>query len=460
VPRGFRVMDSQILIISMIMATALLGISSVWAIAYWRRYTYRVEENELRIEQGIVSRKRTFVPRDRIQAIDLVEGVLHRVFGVVAVRVQTASSQVSILAISRPAADDLRQSLVRDAEQAFPAVATALDASGAQPAIATRRLTVPRLLVAAATSGGIGIALPVVFSGMSVLNNAMRDVDLYDAIADAVGAASLVAVALVVLALAWVLSIAGTILAHRGFTIRRVDDNLLIERGLIERRRATVPIRRIQAIRIVEGALRQPFGYAMLRVESAGYGREAGESTVLFPFLRGDEVDGFLREFAPELAYQPALQPLPVRARRRYITRMTLMGLGVSAVVAAFLWPAGLLALALVPLAAGLGWLRYRDAGWAVVDGHAVLRYRNLARSTVIVPRYRIQSVDVAASWFQRRADLATLRVSVASGARGATFSLMHMERAVADSLFAWRGQSPRSTRSLPSSSSPLPSSS
>jgi putative membrane protein len=452
VQRGFRVMDPQVFILTTIMVLALLGLSSTWAVAFWRRYAYRVEDNELRIEQGIISRKRTFVPRDRIQAIDLVEGVLHRIFGVVAVRVQTASSEVSLLAISRESADELRRALTQERES-IP-VTDSVDDEQAEPATApaaTRHLPATRLLVAAATSGGIGIALPIIFSGMSILNNALRDVDLYDAIAEVAGAAPFVTVAAAVLALAWLLSIAGTVLAHAGFTIRRVQDNLLIERGLIERRRATVPLNRIQAVRIVEGTLRQPFGYAMLRVESAGYGREAGESTVLFPFLRRDEVPGFLRELVPEFAFEPELQPLPRRALRRYITRMLLMGLGISALVILLFYPAGLASLSLVPLAGVLGWLRYRDAGWAIVGGYAVLRYRNLARSTVIVPRFRIQSSDVAASWFQRRADLATLRVSVASGSRGATFSLMHLERAVAESLFAWRAHSPRSTRSTAS---------
>jgi putative membrane protein len=62
------------------------------------------------------------------------------------------------------------------------------------------------------------------------------------------------------------------VLAHAGFTLSREGDFLYVKRGLLERREATIPLARIQAVRISEGVLRQPFGLASLRVESAGYG--------------------------------------------------------------------------------------------------------------------------------------------------------------------------------------------
>jgi putative membrane protein len=444
-------------------AMALLVILSAgWGFLYWQRYTFQVIDNELILKQGIIFRKQRSIPRERIQAIDFVEGVMHRIFGLVAVRVQTAGGigpGFSLIGISRTDADALRAELslrpsqVREIADAGIAASDETDPDidaqqPVSPAVTTdepepiRRLSLPQLLVAAATSGSIGIALPIVASGVSLLNNMLPNVDLFELGTMLFGGVSWWSIALFVLIAAWVMSFFGTILAHTGFTIRRSDDNLLIERGLLEKRRATVPLNRIQAIRIIDGVLRQPFGYAMVKVESAGYGEEAGESSVLFPMIPRRDVPAFLEAVAPEFAWDTEeLEGPPRRAARRYITRMTVIGLVVSAIVVALFYPIGLWALAALPLFGLFGYLCYRDAGWALRNGTMVLRYRTLARSTAIIPKRRIQSSDVTQNILQRRASLGNIQATVASGISGATFTVMHLDKGIADQLFAWTGR-------------------
>jgi putative membrane protein len=456
--QGLEALSFGFLILLISVLTLLVVLSAGWGILYWQRYTFQVINNELHLRQGIVFRKQRTIPRERIQAIDFVEGVLHRVFGLVAVRVQTAGGSepgFSLIGISRSDAEALRRELslrpsqvheihesgIVSDEELDPDSPAALAQAGAEPA-PIRRLSFDQLLVAAATSGSIGIALPIVASAISLLNNAMPNIDLFEVGTMLFGGVSWWSIALFVLLAAWILSFFGTILAHAGFTIRRSDDNLLIERGLIEKRRATVPLNRIQAIRIVDGVLRQPFGYTMVRVESAGYGEDAGESSVIFPMLPRRELDAFLSQAVPEFAWHPPhFEQPPRRAIRRYITRMTIIGLFISALVVAIFYPFGLWALASLPFFAAFGYLCYRDAGWAISSGTLVLRYRTLARSTAIIPKRRIQSSDVTQNILQRRASLGNISTTVASGVSGATFSVMHLDKGIADQLFAWTGR-------------------
>lgn len=453
--RGLDAVSPGLLFLLIGAVMLLILISAGWGFLYWQRYTFQVIHNELHLRQGIIFRKQRTIPRERIQAIDFVEGVMHRIFGLVAVRVQTAGGNepgFSLIGISRSKAQELRDELslrpahVREvtetdltaAEELEPAEAAVQSAADAEPTL-LRKLPTTQLLVAAATSGGIGIALPIIASVMSLVNNAMPNDDLFELATSAFGGVSWWSIALFVLIAAWVLSVFGTILAHAGFTIRRSEDNLLIERGLIEKRRATVPLNRIQAIRVIDGVLRQPFGYAMIKVESAGYGEDASESSVIFPFLPRREVAAFLNEAVPEFAWDPPefARP-PRRAIRRYVTRMTLIGLVLSGIVAAIFYPLGLWALAAVPLFSAFGYLCYRDAGWAISNGTLVMRYRTLARSTAIIPKRRIQSSHVTQNILQRRGSLGNINATVASGVSGGTFSVIHLDKAVADQLFAW----------------------
>jgi len=238
------------------------------------------------------------------------------------------------------------------------------------------------------------------------------------------------------------LAIAGTVLAYAGFTLSREGDFLYIKRGLLERREATIPLARIQAVRISEGILRQPFGLASLRVESGGYGEDAGVSTTLFPLLPREEVHGLLLRTAPEFAVDPALTPLPRRALPRYLFRAMVPALIAGAAAAglslyAFESAVGLLGLFLVPVAAAHGWLRYRDAGWTLEEDRLVARSRSLARTTTIAPRRRLQSRGVVRSPFQRRLRLATFLAEVASGSGGAVVQVTDLDEGAAQSLAA-----------------------
>jgi putative membrane protein len=64
-----------------------------------------------------------------------------------------------------------------------------------------------------------------------------------------------------------------------------------------------------------------------------------------------------------------------------------------------------------------------------------VLRFRRLARTTVVAPRGRLQSRGYSVSPFQRRLRLATLKVEVASGSGGVAFRLADVDTEVAEGL-------------------------
>ncbi|MCA1687218.1 MAG: PH domain-containing protein, partial [Actinobacteria bacterium] len=179
-----------------------------------------------------------------------------------------------------------------------------------------------------------------------------------------------------------------------------------------------------------------------LRVESAGYGEASGVSTTLFPLLPRKDAEKLLLEAAPEFADAPVLEPLPARARRRYVFRSVVPVLILSVAVAlaaplAFDLAAWMFfaALLLVFPAALYGWLRYRDAGWAYRGDLLVVRSRLLARTTAIAPRRRLQSRDVIRSPFQRRVRLATFRAQVASGGGGAELQVTDIGSGDAETL-------------------------
>jgi len=427
------------------LAALLVVLSAVWGVLQWRATLYRVEGGAFHLKRGVLARSERSLPLERIQGVNTVQGVVQRLLGVVEVKVETAGGggepEVSLSALTRPEAERLREELTR-ARRGGAATGVGGEAEGAEEPVLLRRLTVRDLLVAGLTSGQIGVAASIVAGASQVVDDLLPG-DLFERLVvsyfgETPSLAPILLFAGAILVFAWLLSIAGTVLAHAGFTLSRSADGkyLHIRRGLLSRYETTVPVARIQALRLVEGTLRQPFGLAALRVESAGFAEEGGVSTVLFPLLPRREVAGLLRE-AASLFDAPLedLDPLPARARGRYAFRAALPTLLVIVPFSAFLFPWGLVSVLLAVPFALYGLVLHRSAGLGLHRDRLLVRFRRLARTTVVAPRRRLQSREYTVSPFQRRRKLATFGVRVASGSGGAGFDLTDVDLGVAREL-------------------------
>ena len=352
-------------------------------LAGWLTTRWSVGPETIRLRTGLLSRKEVDIPLGRVQAIDTVHGPVQRLFGVRGVHVQTAggSKQGEITLQAVGAADvELLRAAIRARRSDAPAAL-----AEAAP-LAERRLTRRRLLLAALTAGQLGVILPVLAVVPQVAEEMWSGQGIEQAGREGMrfvpeSAPEWILALLGLLLLAWLLSIAGAVFAFAGFTIARDEDRLRLRRGLLSQREATVPVARVQAVRVIEGLLRRPFGLVTVRAEVAGYAKEAAAAQTLFPLLRREEVEPFLAEVLPELADDiDGLAGAPRRAQRRYMLPLTAFWLAAGAaacllVPAAAPWPL----LAALP-AAALGSARFRAAGWRVRDGRVAVRFRRLAR--------------------------------------------------------------------------------
>ena len=416
-------------------AYLVLGVAaaSIAGFMRWRSTSYAVDEHGVHWQSGIVRKKQTTVPLDRIQGLDTVAGPVQRLFGVVAVHVQTAGGgakgEVVLDAVGAEAVELLREAVRGRRPEVVEDAPAGRD-------LAERRLSRRDGLIAALTAGQLGVILPVLAGGFQLFTNLFqneRGVEEASRLApDTLGGWELAIGALILAA--WAISVAGSLVAFAGFTVTRDGERLRIRRGLLQRTEVALPVRRVHAVRVVEGVLRRPFGLATLRVEVAGYAEEAAAARTLFPLLRSAEVEPFLAALLPELADDPInLEPPPARAARRYVLPKTVAGLVVGGGACVLFpaiapWP-----LLLAPLLAVDGWLDYRAAGWRLRDGRLAMRSRRLAWSTLLMPAARLQQHSIAQSPLQRRARLADLAVAVGKGGHA---QVRHLELPVAAELW------------------------
>ena len=397
----------------LLLAAAFAGVGVVMAMARWRATTYALTGDALTFRSGLFSPDETVVPRARIGSVDLVQGPVQRLLGVVELQVHVAGGgedpEIRLRAIGREEARDLQAALGHPAPPPAP------------PAF---RLSTGRLVVAALTGPQLGLLLPVVGAAGALVQPLLENGEgerLARRAADSPGSVALAAAT--VLALAAVLAIAGGVVAFAGFEVRVDGDRLRIRRGLLQRRAASLPLDRVHAVRLLESPLRQPFGLVSVRLETAGYRGQRAATRTLVPLASRREAERLLDGLVPVLGGEEdpaiALRRPPRRAARRYVLHSAAPGAVLAAVLVLVVpgaWPA---AVVLVAGAAGLGLLRFRDAGWRLDGRRITVRERRLGRSTLVARRARLQRHATSASPLQRRAGLAAFELAVGSGAEG-----------------------------------------
>lgn len=81
---------SSILIGWLVMFLILLAIGEIWVRLYYNGWLFEFDKNNLRLERGVIWKRYSNVPYDRIQNVDIHRGILARLLGFSSIYVQTA----------------------------------------------------------------------------------------------------------------------------------------------------------------------------------------------------------------------------------------------------------------------------------------------------------------------------------------------------------------------------------
>ncbi|MBS4206480.1 PH domain-containing protein [Bacillus sp. FJAT-50079] len=408
----------------------------------WVRYTYRVEDMELRIEHGLFIKKKRYIPFERIQSLDFSEGIFHRPFGLVKVKVETAGgakeSEAEMSAIKKEDALAIQQ-LINDAKanKNFTEELT-IDKENKETIL--YKITGRQLLFFASTSGRAGVIISAVVAFGSQFEGLIPFEKIFKGMGELIrtGYLLLTFIVFILFLFAWIISVIITYLKYNDFTLRKVEEDLVITRGLLEKRTTTIPIKKIQAVKITESPFRQPFGYASVAVEYAGSSVEEEKADgMLMPVVKKKAVAAMLQDALPDYVFDLDFTRVPKRAKRRFYLIKMVQALIVTVALSVWLWPYGLIASLLIALSWVIGVLQYRSAGWNITNNQLVIRYRDIQQQTVYMRKNRIQSIKCSVNWFQKRADLATVTTAVMSGGMS-SFSIKHVDANEAATMYEW----------------------
>ena len=426
---------------SQLMIAALLLVGVVVGVAKWWRFTYSFDGRAFAVDEGVFNRRHRTVPVERIQQVDVEAKLAHRLFGAVALRIDTgagsATAEVDLRAVSRDDADRLRRALLNRAGRGVapetretadtadtPGTET-VTASATAPVRQEAERPIVRLGTGLLALGGITGPEQLVMIGILVsLGQAVDDLPdtWFESLESPVIPTGPLVVGLgtALVVATWVgLAAVAAIVKYYDFALVCRDDAVHIRRGLFDKREASLALRRLQAIAIQQSAMRRAFKLLSVRFSSGGAAKGDGVtgsavSSLLVPVLRADDVHRVIGDVLPPAVPLPPLNAAPLAALRRALVRTVVpAALGAAAAVALW-WPLGALALAAVPLAALLGYAQYRGLAHGASEAVVVARHGALQRQTVVADKAKVQSCSLETSPFQRRAGLSNLELAFA----------------------------------------------
>lgn len=383
----------------------------------WGRFRYSVTGGALVIDSGFLNRSHREIPLDRIHHVEEVAKLVHRLFGVVRLVIDSGAggskSEAELDALSKREAAILRSVLEGRLQHPGPVV----QAPGAPPPLVT--IGASRLFLAGITNISLLPTLTVIGTLFQLLDEFIPEGEVVESTVErAPVTLSGALVGVGVLGGAWLLFAGlGSLVAHFGYVLERRDHELRTQRGLLDRRRAVADLRRLTAIRITETLSRRALGLCEMRLQTISGSGSSGVSKLWIPVVERRRVPELVGEFLGRIEELPALDPHPPAARRRLLIRRAAITAFPAVPLAWFWQPMGLVVgLLLLVLAVLRAEVAYRHLGHGTEGGILVTQAGGLRRRQAVMPWALAESTRVRTTPMQRWAGLATLKVDLPQG--------------------------------------------
>jgi putative membrane protein len=331
----------------------------------WTRTEFFFDEaGDFRLDSGILQRQERRVALSRLQSVDIVRPLLGRIVGLSQVRIEvagTGDSRVLLSYLSESDAQALRAEIIARAAGVNP------DAGEA-----------PEQVLAVVPTGDLVVSLLLRSETFALLALSVLIVVAAVATEGASGLGLLLVTGGIP-----IISVFSQFMRYFGFTVAQSPDGLRLRHGLASVQSQTVPPGRVQAVEVTEPLLWRRRGWVRVNLNVAGlqHGQDEGQAEhVLLPVAPREVAAGIVARVLPGVDLSAhEFRPAPRRARRR-------------------------------------AWLQWGNLGVAVDDRVLATRRGFLTRQTALIPHARTQSVGVTQGPWQRRLDLASVRVDTTPG--------------------------------------------
>ena len=432
-------------------------VSFVFRWIAWLRFRFTLDDDDIRIEQGILNRTVRSIPYDRIQDVSIEEKPLARLFGLGEVKFESGGGEgddAKLSYVSMDRAEALRQTVrsrkaLAAGGEAAPVAAVKAEA---EPVFAMDN---DRLLTLGLYS--FSLIIFAVLGGLAQQFDFLLPYDWWDfkhwiglaedrgVSINGIGAGAQIAGALIALAalvgIGIVTGIVRTVLTEYGFRLDRNERGFRRRRGFLTRTDVVMPVARVQAAVVTTGPIRKRRGWHALKFVSLAQDSKEEADFMAAPLAKLDEI----WPIAAETGIMPPDPDFAFRKSRFLWWATGLVGLSIGMIIAMvatmvfadapFRLAVWMLALPLLFLP--LVWLEWRRYG-DLIDGRQLyIREGWWRQRLAMIPQLKVQSAEISQGPIARALGLSTLHFGVAGGSFAFVALPLAEARAIRDQVMA-----------------------
>ncbi len=406
----------------------------VGSVLSWLFFRYQISSDSVLIRSGVIKKKQLDINFDRIQGVNTTQNPVYRILNLVTVTFDTAGSSGSegnLPAVSREFANDLSERIggtrsVRETEQGeedgplTPLIQ--LDwRDMIRIGLADRRALIVFALIGPLMEQMEDKVEPMIQEVIRTVSFGAEKVGITNGILIGIG------LLIALFFLFAIISIGAAFLRYHNFQLFLNGRKLRSNGGLLTRQEHSMDLEKIQTLRLQQGIIENWLKRYKLTARQAISGRKhggGGQKMFTIPVVTAEQID-LLRPmlFAQEAGRitqnprSPDFAPVsPYYMRSKILFIGLLPAILLTALFVVELGIGGLIALLWLPLVAAVSWRHWRRAGYLHDDDEMVRRSGLLGFRTVSLLFRKVQRVTVTQSRYQRRKNLASLRMHMASG--------------------------------------------
>ncbi len=401
---------------------------AIFGIVYFYKYTFYITDNELVIDKGVFKKTKLNIPFDRIQSINFKETLLHQIFSVVELEVDTAGSskiEFDLRAISIQKANALRQIILN----------TRLQADDTHPKPTSTptekklfQLSFWELVKVGLTQNHIKsglIPFALYFWLRDLLHNGGIELDeLATEYADPERVYNLGLFILGILVLLYALaamaiSLIMSIIRFFDLSLYRQEDGFKVTYGLLTKRQITIKDTKIQIFKWEDNLLRKiPRIYNMQIKQAASAAVKQKKSSIFLAGIPAERIHHFLDTYYQDIPYKiDHFTPISTWWLKRMMVILTILSLLTLGAALYFPFHPIFLGLGGIGLFAYISsYFYFRKKRFGLNDEVIHIKGGHFGDENELVQTYKIQGIQLKQSPFQRRKQLASIIIFTAAG--------------------------------------------
>ena len=430
---------------------ALSVILSIYAIIDFFRYKFHIEGTDLVVEKGVFSKKRIVIPFDRIQSINFKQNIVHQIFNVVGLEIDTAGTskkEFDFHALNKKTGNELRDYIFanRKMVQSSPEKTNKEDIPY-RPIKNIIRLDFFDLVKIGLTQNHLKSLLLALFSLywlIDQLKNIGINIDKYTKVTEEnilnLSLYLLVSLSIFAIIFLIIVSVIRNVLRYYNLVLNRIPNGFKLEYGLFNRNEISVMDNKMQVVKWSDNMLRRALGLFTLHIKLASSVAVKQRKSILIPGVKRKDINKVLSFYFSD----DTLSNLSYfRSDRYYVFRriMIIFIIYAFSIIALFSFAKQGFGMTndeakevLIALSALLGYfiltsiLKYRKMKFGINEELLQIDSGIFGNRHSLYTIYKLQGIEITQSPVQIRRNLANLIVF--SGAGNETIKYIQKQQA------------------------------